>query len=233
MSRTLSIAAVLVVGALLTAAAGCGGSDEQPSAETLVQESADATGALKSFHFTLDVRNVPRSSAGLQLTSAEGDVAVPDRARADVGGSFSGVPITTQIVAVGDGVWLKNPLSGKWQAIDVTTTPVALLDPSKGVLAVMEGISDPVSEGTEEIDGVTLQKVSGKAAAADVAPLVAVSPSDREVPVTLWIGADDHLLHRIEAAGPVADGEPDDVARVVELSRFDEPVTIAPPKGSG
>lgn len=233
MSRTLSSAAVLVAAVALAAAAGCGGSDETTSAETLVQESADATGALESFHFTLDVQNVPGSGAGLQLTSAEGDVAVPDRARADVGGTFAGVPITTQIVAVGDEVWLKNPLSGDWQAVDVTTTPVALLDPEKGVLAVMEGISDPVSEGTEELDGATLQKVSGTAAAADVAPLVAVPPSVREVSVTLWIGEEDHLLHRIEASGPVAAGEPENVARVVDLSRFDEPVTIEPPKGSG
>jgi lipoprotein LprG len=218
---------------MLVAAAGCGGSGETTSAETLVQESADATGALKSFHFTLDVQNVPRSSTGLQLTSAEGDVALPDRARADVGGTFSGVPITTQIVAIGENVWLKNPISGDWQTVDVDTTPVALLDPSKGVLAVMEGISDPTDEGTEEVDGVTLVKVSGTASAADVAPLVAVTPSELEVPVTLWIGEDDHLLHKIEASGPVAAGEPDDVARVVELSRFDEPVTIAPPKGNG
>jgi hypothetical protein len=66
-----------------------------------------------------------------------------------------------------------------------------------------------------------------------VAPLVAVSPSDLEVPVLLWIGEEDSLLHRIEVSGPVAEGEPDDVLRVVEISRFDEPVTIEAPEGSG
>ena len=223
----------MVAAFTLLAAAGCGGAGEKTSAETLVRESADATGALKSFHFTLDVQNVPRSGAGLQLTSAEGDVVVPDRAQADIGGTFAGVPITTQVVAIGEKVWLKNPLSGEWQSIDVNTTPIALLDPSKGVLAVMEGISEPTDEGTEEIDGVTLRKVSGTASAVDVAPLVAVSPSDREVPVMLWIGEEDSLLHRIEVSGPVAEGEPDDVVRVVEISRFDEPVTIEAPEGSG
>ena len=223
----------MVAAFTLLAAAGCGGAGEKTSAETLVRGSADATGALKSFHFTLDVQNVPRSGAGLQLTSAEGDVVVPDRAQADIGGTFAGVPITTQVVAIGEKVWLKNPLSGEWQSIDVNTTPIALLDPSKGVLAVMEGISEPTDEGTEEIDGVTLRKVSGTASAVDVAPLVAVSPSDREVPVMLWIGEEDSLLHRIEVSGPVAEGEPDDVVRVVEISRFDEPVTIEAPEGSG
>jgi hypothetical protein len=227
--RTLP-AAVAVV-ALLTAT-GCGGSGGASAAE-IVSESASATGAVQRFHFTLDVRNVPHSGIGLQLTSAEGDVMVPDRARADVGGNFAGVPITTQVVAIGERVWLKNPLSGKWEPIDVNTTPIALLDPSRGVLGVMEGIADPKDEGTEDVDSVPLRRVSGKVDAADVAPLVAVSPSGHEVPVTLWIGEDDHILRRIEVSGPVADGEPDDALRVVDISRFDEPVKIEAPEGSG
>jgi lipoprotein LprG len=228
---TRAALAVLIVAALM--AAGCGGGGEEgSSAEQVVRESVASTGAVKRFHFTLDVQNVPRSGTGLQLTAAEGDVVAPDRARADVSGTFAGLPITTQIVAIGDQVWLKNPLSGAWQAIDVTTTPVALLDPSQGVLGVMEGIADPVDEGTEEIDGVTLRRISGTASAADVAPLVAVKPSEGEVPVTLWIGDEDGLLRRIEVSGPVAENEPDEALRVVEVSRFDEPVTIEPPEGT-
>ncbi len=222
-----------VVAVALLAATGCGGGGEGESAAQLVSESASATKAVQRFHFTLDVRNVPRSRAGLQLTSAEGDVVVPDRARADIAGNFAGVPITTRIVAIGEDVWLKNPLSGTWESIDVSTTPVALLDPSRGVLGVMRGITDPKAEGTEVVDAVTLRKVSGTAPAANVAPLVAVRPSGGEVPVTLWIGEDDHLLRRIEVSGRVADGEPGEALRVVEISRFDEPVTIAPPDGAG
>lgn len=230
MVRLLPVAVVAVA---LLATAGCGGGGEGPSAAQVVSRCASATGAVQRFHFTLDVQNVPRSSTGLQLTSAEGDVVVPDRARADVAGNFAGVPITTRIVAIGKDLWLRNPLSGTWEAIDVATTPIALLDPSRGVLGVMKGLADPKDQGTEEVDGVTLRKVSGAASAADVAPLVAVRPTEREVPVTLWIGEDDHLLRRIEVSGPVAGGEPGDALRVVELSRFDEPVTIEAPEGAG
>lgn len=218
----------------LIAANGCGGSNKGGSAAAeSVARSAESTKALDRFHFTLDVQNVPSTAAGLQLTAAEGDVIVPDRARADVTGNFSGTPITTQIIAIGDRVWLKNPLSGAWQQVDVSTTPIALLDPSKGVLAVMQGISDPTDEGTENVDGVTLRKFAGTVAATDVAPLVAVAPSSLDVPVTLWIDEKTDLLHRIEIRGPVADGEPQGAVRVVEVSRFDEPVTITAPKGTG
>ena len=215
-------------------AGGCGGSEAKTaSVGELVRASAERTNAVKSFHFTLDEQNVPKSTVGLQLTGAEGDVVVPDRARADVTGNFGGIAIATQIVAIGERVWLKIPLSGAWQQVDVGTTPVALLDPAKGVLGVMEKVAELADEGTEDVDGVTLHTISGTVPAADVAPLVAVTPSDRQVPVTLWIGEDDKLLRRIEVKGPVAEGEPDDALRIVEVSRFDEPVTIEPPEGSG
>lgn len=230
MLRTLPVAVATLA---VLATAGCGGGGEGPSAAEIVSESASATEAVQRFHFTLDVQNVPRSGTGLQLTSAEGDVVVPDRARADVAGNFAGIPIRTQVVAIGKDVWLKNPLSGTWEAIDVSTTPIALLDPSRGVLGVMQGITDVKDEGTEVVDGVTLRKITGTASAADVAPLVAVRPSGRKVPVTLWIGDDDRLLRRIVVSGPVADGEPEGALRVVDVSRFDEPVTIEAPEGAG
>jgi hypothetical protein len=229
-NRTLPVAVATLA---VLATAGCGGGGDGASAAEIVSESASATEAVQRFHFTLDVQNVPRSGTGLQLTSAEGDVVVPDRARADVAGNFAGIPITTQVVAIGEDVWLKNPLSGTWEAIDVATTPIALLDPSRGVLGVMQGITDAKDEGTDVVDGVTLRKITGTAPAADVAPLVAVRPSTREVPVTLWIGEDDHLLRRIEVSGPVARGEPEGALRVVGVSRFDEPVTIEAPEGAG
>lgn len=224
----------LALAALLAGASGCGGSEGTTgSAEEVVRASIERTNAVKSFHFTLDEQNVPTTTAGLQLTGAEGDVVVPDRARADVSGNFGGIAIATQIVAIGEKVWLKDPLSGAWQPVDVGTTPVALLDPAKGVLGVMEKVTELVDEGVEDVDGATLHKISGTVTAADVAPLVAVSPSDRQVPVTLWIGEDDSLLRRIVVTGPVAEGEPDDALRIVEVSRFGEPVTIEPPEGSG
>ena len=225
---------VLAVAVLLAVSSGCGGSEtEGPDAAGLLETSIEQTGAVETFHFTLDQQSIPKSTVGLQLTGAEGDAILPDRAQADVTGNFAGTAIATKIVAIGDDVWLENPLAGTWQAVDVSTTPVALLDPAGGVLGVMSEVAEPTDEGTEDMDGVTVHRISGTVAAADVAPLFAVTASDRDVPVMLWIGDDDLLLRRIEVRGPIADGEPDDALRIVEISRFDEPVTIEQPEGTG
>src|SRR3990170_1468112 len=224
------LAVAVLVGALST---GCGGEDEGgPSPEDVVRESVEATGAVGSFHLTFDSQGVPSSKNGLQLLGAEGDVAVPDRVRADVSGTFAGVPLTTQLVAIGNDVWIKDPLAGVWRSVDVGTTPAFLLDPAGGVLGVMRRVQELNDEGTEELGGVETRRLRGTVDAADVAPLVAVSPGGGTVEATLWIGEEDRILRRVEVKGPVAENEPDDALRVIEISRLDEPVTVEPPEGA-
>ena len=225
----LGIGALLLVLSL----AGCGGgAGGKTSAVKLVTESADRTVVVRSFHVTIDVENVPRSTSGLQLTAAEGDVVAPDRFRAQVSGTFAGIALTTQLVAVGSKLWIKNPLTGSWQKVDVGTTPAFLLDPQKGVLDVMLSVTDLKSDGSEDIGDVPTLRVRGKADVMRVAPLVAVSAGKGSVEVTLWIGKSDELLRRIRVVGAVAKGEPADATRVVEISRFGEKVRITAPEGA-
>ena len=211
--------------------AGCGGGGG-PSPVKLVTESADRTVQVKRFHVTLDIENVPRSTTGLQLTAAEGDVVVPDRFRAQVSGTFAGISLTTQLVSVRGTLWIKNPLTGSWQKVDVGTTPAFLLNPQNGVLGVMLGVTKLRNDGSEDIGDASTFRIRGKADVGKVAPLVAVSAGAGSVDVTLWIDKGDKILRRIRVVGAVGKGEPDDATRVVELSRFGEAVTIAVPKGA-
>lgn len=221
------VAAVLVA----VAVAACDGDDGAAPAD-IVRESVERTAKVETFHFTLDIEGVPRSGTGLQLAAAEGDVAVPDRLRADVSGTFAGVSLSTRIVSVAGRTWLKNPLTGDWDEVDVDTTPAALLDPQQGVLGVMRGITDVDEDGEEEIGGVRTVRISGEADADDVAPLVAVASGGGSVDVILWIGDEDRILRRIRVEGAVAEGESSGATRVVEISRFDEAVSIEPPEGA-
>jgi hypothetical protein len=226
--RLLGLA--LALAALASLAGACGGGDGGPSPEDVVRESVEATQAVESFHFAFDSEGVPASTTGLQLLGAEGDAVLPDRVRADVSGTFAGVALTTQLVAVGDDVWIKDPFSGGWRSVDVSTTPSFLLDPAEGVLGVMRRVEDLSNEGSEEAAGVKALKIKGSVDAADVAPLFAVSPGEGTVEATLVIGEEDRVLRRVEVVGAVAANEPEDARRVVEISRLNEPVTVEPPK---
>lgn len=231
LARVKSLVATVVASLLLLLPAACGG-DDAPSAEELVAQSSAATELAKTFHFVFDVQGVPETATGIQLQAAEGDVVVPDRVAADVSGRLGPVPLQTQLVAIGEEVWIKNPLRGSWEQVDVGTTPGVLLDPATGVLGVMQDVTGLEEAEPEQIGGVPVRVLRGSASAKAVGPLVAVSGGGGDVDVTLWIGEEDKLLRRVQVDGAVADGEPDRARRVVDLSRFDAPVTIAKPEAS-
>jgi hypothetical protein len=222
----IGAASLLLASAAL---AGCGGA----SVTQIVADSIEQTGRIKTFHFALDIRNQPKSTSGLQLSAAEGDIMVPDRLRADVTGTFAGIPISTQLVVVGDDTFLKDPLSGAWRKVDVNTSPIPFFDPAEGILAVMRGAQDLEEDGSEDVGGADTVRLDGRVAVSELTPLLGNEPSDESAAVTFWIGKEDSILRRVRVNGPISPKEPDDIYRVVEVSRFDEPVTIEPPEGAG
>lgn len=228
--RRLLLGAALCLGLV-----GCGGGAEDgaPSAQEIVDRSQESTGEVESFHFTLELGDVPLAGAGLAISSAEGDVAVPDRVRASFSGSFAGIGIESELVIVGDEDFLKDPLTGRWRTLDIGASPLDYFDPASGVIAVMGSVEELELAGTEDVQGAPAYRLTGTASARDLSGLLAVAPSDRSVPVQLWVGRDDYLLRRLRVDGPVADGEPEDVVRTIEISRFDEPVEIEKPEVAG
>jgi lipoprotein LprG len=226
--RLLPLAAIF----LATLAAGCGGGGGgggEP-ADQLVSESVAATSAVKSFHLVIDVQNAEQSDSGLNLEFVDGDVQVPDRLEARVGGTFAGVSISTDLIVIGDTYYLKVPFGNTWRKIEVETLPAAFFDPEKGILAVIEHASDLQTAGSEEVGGVDCDRVTGKIVAEALKPLLNTAEGTGEVDMELWIGKDDKLLRRLVLSGPISPDEDADAERRVELSQFDEPVHITAPE---
>lgn len=229
MRHPRTILALLAV----VAAAGCGGGNKEesnaPPPRTIVSRSVERTSALNSFHFVLKVDNAPSGVPGLTITFAEGDLQVPDRLRARVNGTFARAPVQTQIVAVGDKTLLQDPLTKKWRPFSTGANPAVLVKDIPGVVKQATGLENA---GSEKVGGADSYKVTGKIKASVVAPILAVQPSSRLVPFTMWVGKKDNYLRRARLEGPVAQNEPDDITRTIELSKFNEQVTITLPRAS-
>jgi hypothetical protein len=220
-----------VVAVLLLA--GCGGGGKEPPAppaRVIVSRAVAHTTALKSFHFVLKVENAAAGAPGLTITNAEGDLLVPDRLRGRINGTFSRTPVQTEIVIVGNRSFLRDPLTKKWRPYPAGANPAVLV---KGVPTVLRRATGLRNSGSERVGDADTYRLAGQVAAAVVAPLVGVQASGRLVPFTIWVGKKDYVLRRARLEGPVARSEPSDIVRAVELSKFDEPVTIRPPAASG
>lgn len=221
----------LVAVALVT---GCGGGKkaEQLSAAQILAKTAANTARVKSFHFVLKVEHPAPSGSGLSLTHANGDVIVPDKLKANIAGTLSGVSLKSALVFVGPSAYIKNPFGGGWQKVDIKTSPAAFFDPAKGVLAVIKSSTQLRLAGSATADGVDSYDLEGKVPARALTAILGNPPSDRLADVELLVGKDDLVLRRIRLTSPIAAGEPASIARQVDISRLDEKISIeAPPAG--
>jgi hypothetical protein len=227
-----------LVGLAALALAGCGGGGGRststaaaPTEAQIVQRTQTATAALKSFHFVYAVKNPPAGGSGLVLTSADGDVLVPGRLKANVSGTYSRVPLSSQVVFAGGKAYLKNPLSGAWESFRTSASPIGYFDPSKGVLAVIRTSHTLRLDGSATVGGVDSYRLHGPMPATNVAGFLITKPGAQQVQVDLYVGKSDYRLRRVVVTGPVNAAEPKGIQRVITLSRFDEPVTVTAPKG--
>src|SRR3972149_5194539 len=103
--------------AVMRPAGGGDGEGEAPPADEIVAKAAAAAGGLRSFHFRLDHENgTTPILMGLELVSAEGEVAPPDRLQAEVRAKAMGsVSVTVNVVGIGERAWVTNPFTRQWQ----------------------------------------------------------------------------------------------------------------------
>jgi hypothetical protein len=237
MFRLLSVLAfaLLLAGCGSGDGGGGGNADESPTPPPLdvLHSSADRMENLKSFHFVLSHKDGSiRIAFDLDMEKAEGDLVVPGRMKAKVDARLQGLPIHVDVVS-GDGkFWVKLPFGGGFQRV----SGFALSDffnPEKGIPLLMRGATAASVTGREEIDGHKTIVVETDLDAGALADLVPGAKPGFPVRIGLWIGEQDYLLYRLTIDGAISSKDKPDVVRTINLSKFDESVTITlPDEGS-
>lgn len=225
---------------LATVAFACGGddddSDDTPPADVdaraVMAAAADTLAALDSFHFRLTHENGSTPIVfDLGLQTADGNIAAPDKLQADIEAERGAIRIEVEVISIGEDIWLTDPFgSGTWQRIEEGIAIRDIFAPDEGIPELLRGAVDARVTGSERIDGVPTYRIEAEVDAADIESLAPVAEPGVIVPVTVWIGQDDSLLRRARLEGPINNEEGDDIRRQIELSGFDEPVTIEPPE---
>jgi hypothetical protein len=224
----LPLCVILLVGL----ASSCGGGTKAPSAADVVARAAAATRAQKHFHFVFDEQSGPKSTSGVHLVFAEGDIAVPARLKADVSGTFQGLPLHSQLVVAGGKTYLRDPFTRKWREVSVKTNPIAFFDPAKGVLTVITHATQLELAGSTKVGGADTHHLTGKTTVGSITPLLGNPPGKRLVDVELWVDKKTSRLARLRLAGEVEKGDSAATVRTIELSRYGVVVPIEPPVGS-
>jgi lipoprotein LprG len=235
-TRTVApaVGAILVVCAL----ASCGGGDSEPAGPTIapdagviVAESAQAMGEVTSVRFELEATGAPvyiDAAGAISLNTIDGRFNVPGSADAVVEVEVGGA-LNTELgaVAVGDDVWLSNPITGELEPLPpgIDLDPSSFFDPAGGWRPLLENLSDVELIGIEDRDGDRYH-LRGTAPAEQVEVITAGLVSDLDVTIDVWVDPVTALVTAVEFTADLGDGETN---WALTLSDYGETFDIAPP----
>jgi hypothetical protein len=228
--------AVLLAGPALAAACGGGGEKAAPTpanlpqADEILPKVVERVGTLKSFHFRLEHENgLSPIPFDLKLRTAEGDVHVPDRMKANLEADVAGALLRVEVIGIGEEGWMTNPFSHQWQALPEGTTISAIFDPAAGIQAVARSLQEVRVAGVEKVGGDNTYLLEGQVDSGVLEAAAPIAEPGLTVNVKIWVGVDDYNIRQVRLEGPFSPGEPENIVRILSLSKFDEPVSIEPP----
>ncbi len=215
--------------ALLLAVGGCTSTTETatptavtPAVDTLLTDSAAAMAAVTSARFALTVEG---ELPAVPVQQAEGQLTATGDAQGSGTISQFGQLVEVEFVLIGGELYLKGATGGFAKVPSALAgniyDPSVLLNPETGVSAMLSSVQNASITGTE---GDAWQ-VSGTVPAAVAAGLVPGISSDVTAVLTIAMSGS-----QLTAAKLTVNGEGGAPATItVQLSEFNEPVTISPP----
>jgi LppX_LprAFG lipoprotein len=223
----LGLAGLLCLLIYLLAACGGSSSSPAPDAKQLIKDAQAAIQHVTSYHFKLVTAN-PGTGAKLPILSAEGDILVPDKLKANANVIFVGNTVQVQIIAIGSQQYIL--LFGAWQATTGLLDPRTLSDPQKGVATILGHIQNPSTPSDSTVGGRPCWQINGKLDPAYLAGITGGgAPAGSTDDISSCIGKTDKLPYQIIIKGPAAAGDTNKTVRTFTLSNFGEQVTIEAP----
>jgi LppX_LprAFG lipoprotein len=217
----------LLVLLLLLAACGGGGNSGAPDAHQLITKAQAAIQKVTAYHFNLKAVNIG-ANAVLPISSADGDIKVPDRLKAIANALFAGNNVQVQLIAIGSQQYIN--VFGGWQTTTGLLDPRTLSDPQTGVAAILGHIQNPGTPTDSNVGGRSCWNIKGKLDPSYLAGITGGgAPAGQLDDVSACIGKTDNLPYQIIITGVATQGDSAKTVRTFTLSNFGEQIVIEAP----
>ena len=135
------------------------------------------------------------------------------------------------IVQISDKAYRQDPLNRSWEEVAPASLPFLFAGMNRSVAEAMAASEQVEVTGTGEMDGTTVYMLSGSVLSETLRGLVPAVGSGQRLQWEVAIGVDDALPRSLRIQGTMFSADTPEMARVLVLSDFDEPVVIEPPPG--
>lgn len=207
---------------------------QEDDVQAILAASSQRLADIESLHFTLriDGDTFIDETQTLKLESAEGDLARPDKVSVEFKVSLFGAgTVSIRMITVGEDSWTTDLISGNWGDAppEFGYNPSVLYDNQNGLGPVMGKLENPSLEGTEEVNDRDAHHIKGTASAEVIQPLTSGTMTGDNVEIEIWIDTETSDLLRVKVYEPESDEKENPATWELNLSRFNEKVTIEPP----
>ncbi len=203
----------------------------KPTTQQLLANLQKNFRAVSSFHVNLQVQNPgPASSDKVQIRTANGDVLMPDKVKAQASVVLSGQPVTVNLISVGANQFITDPITGQWRVIKGVLDPRTLTNPNTGLVSLiskLQNVSNPVSD---VVNQVPCWRVTGQLPAKNLAFFTGGGvPDGTMLQTNACIGKSDSLPYQVIVTGQAAPGDTAQTAYNFALSNYNENISISAP----
>jgi lipoprotein LprG len=222
---SMRLASALLAALVMALIASCSGNSQQqtalPDGKKLLSDSATAMRAVRTAHFTIAAQG---NTPGISLRYADGQLSGQGSAQGTAKVDQGGKVVDEQFVITNNNIYLRGP-NGDYQKLpaamgSATYDPSVILNPDRGIGAVLASAKDATAEAHEPLAGVDTYRVRATFPKESLATLLPGISKDTKG--TVWISAQDSRL--VEAQLRQGDG-----LVSVHFSDYDAPVTINAP----
>ncbi len=202
-----------------------------PTAQQLIADLQQHFRAVSSFHVLMQVQNAgPASPQQVQIQSANGDVVMPDKVKAQASVVLSGQSVQVNLISVGSSQMITDPITGQWRVITGVLDPRTLTNPNTGIASLISKVQDVSQPAADAANGEACWNIHGNLDAKYLAFLTSGGvPAGTMLQANACVGQSDSLPYHVSLTGQAGPGDTTQTTRTFDLSNYNEQISISLP----
>ena len=204
----------------------------KPTTKQLLTALTKNFRSVSAFHVVMSVANPgTATSSQIQIRSANGDVVMPDKVKAQAVVILSGQSVTVNLISVGANQFITDPITGQWRVIKGVLDPRTLTNPDTGIISLINKVQN-VSQPTDDaVNSTACWRVTGQLDAKYLAFFTGGGvPAGTMLQTSACIGKGDSLPYQLIVTGEAATGDTTSTSRTFLISNYNETVSITAPQ---
>lgn len=204
----------------------------KPTAQQVLAAIQKNFRTVSSFHLTMKTDNLgSTTSSQIVIRSADGDVLMPDKIRAQASVLLSGQAMTVNLISIGTNQFITDPITGQWRVVKGMFDPRKLTNPDTGIISLAGQLQNVTGPTDDNVGGTPCWRVNGLLPAKSLAFFTGGGvPAGTMLKTSICAGKADGLPYAISVIGKAAAGDSAQTTYTFLITKYNENISIVAPQ---